>query len=131
MAADLGCNPRNSLELCSGTGYGLKFKTTSSERTSVPSNDGRSITLSTSMGKIQQIDSWGLIYLRDYYEHRLITDSDSTHGSYVRESRLLISEELEAYNLGVKGVSSLLSWCSFSGLESDVLFSGISQFKNP
>lgn len=104
---------------------------TSSERTSLPSNDGRSITLSNPMGKIQQIDSWGLIYRRDYYEHRLITDSDSTYGSYVRESRLLISEELEAYNLGVNGVSSLLSWCSFSGLESDVLFSGISQSKNP
>lgn len=83
------------------------------------------------MGEIQHIDSWGLIYIRNYYENRLITDSDSTYGRYVRESRLLIPEELEAYILGVKGVSSLLSWCSFSGLESDVLFSEISQSKNP
>lgn len=72
VATDLGSNPGNSLELCSRTGYSSKVKNTS-EKTSLPSYDGRRITLSKPMRKIQQIDSEGLIYLRNYYEHKLLT----------------------------------------------------------
>lgn len=55
LAAVLDSNPKDSLQPCSGTGDGLKMKTTSSERTSLPSNGGRGITLLNFMGKIQQI----------------------------------------------------------------------------
>lgn len=50
-AAVLDSNPRDSLQLCSGTGHGLKMKTTSSERTPFPSNGGRGVPLSNSVGK--------------------------------------------------------------------------------
>lgn len=41
LAAVLDSNPRDSLQLYSETEYGLKMKTTSSERTSLLSNGDR------------------------------------------------------------------------------------------